>query len=185
MGDVKILRHRETGKLRVVMRREQVFKICLNHVLTDEVVYSSKDDKSWLFVVNDFSEGTLELMQFCLRFKNHEIAEEFKSKIDEIISNDTYNDSNIPTTVATPAPPLKEKPSTSQNDEKKLISKLMLPDNFFDYITKPDCTGCRGCKSDEYVFTKIADNFNNDIIDNNPLPLEMKYKPITLSMCKL
>lgn len=60
------------------MRREQVLKICLNHVLTADIDYRAKDDKTWLFCAPDFSEGEIVHQQFCLRFKNGEIAQDFK-----------------------------------------------------------------------------------------------------------
>lgn len=68
------------------MRREQILKICLNHVLTADIEYKKKDDKSWEFVVNDFSEGELEANVFSLRFKSKEVAEEFKATIDKALS---------------------------------------------------------------------------------------------------
>lgn len=63
------------------MRREQVLKICLNHVLTSDIGYRAKDDKTWLFCAPDFSEGEIVRQQFCLRFKNGEIAQDFKKAV--------------------------------------------------------------------------------------------------------
>jgi len=37
-GDVKILRHRETSIVRLLMRREKLLKICLNHVIKGNMV---------------------------------------------------------------------------------------------------------------------------------------------------
>lgn len=68
------------------MRREQIFKICLNHALTTEIEYKPKDDKSWHFVANDYSEGEVELLQFCLRFKTPEIAIAFKTAVDDALA---------------------------------------------------------------------------------------------------
>lgn len=65
------------------MRREQVHKICLNHALTKEVLYTSKDDKTWLFSVADYSEGEISYQQFCLRFKNAEIASQFMEAVNK------------------------------------------------------------------------------------------------------
>lgn len=73
------------------MRREQVFKICLNHWLTKDVEYLSKDEKTWLFHAADFSEGELSRDQFCLRFKSNEVAVEFKKAVDDALAKlDTF-----------------------------------------------------------------------------------------------
>uniref|UniRef100_B3P6N7 GG11382 n=1 Tax=Drosophila erecta TaxID=7220 RepID=B3P6N7_DROER len=89
LGDVKILRHKQTKKLRVVMRREQVFKICLNHVLNENVVYRERSETSWLFAVHDFSEGESVLERFVLRFKNKEVAQGFYEAVKNAVNGTT------------------------------------------------------------------------------------------------
>jgi Ran-binding protein 1 len=37
-GDVKLLQHRQTRKVRVLMRRDKTLKICANHICTLEFV---------------------------------------------------------------------------------------------------------------------------------------------------
>jgi len=69
------------------MRRDQVLKICLNHLLTKEIEYKKKDDKSWSFIANDFSEGVYEVITFCLRFKTSDIAIDFKAAIEDALEN--------------------------------------------------------------------------------------------------
>lgn len=39
MGDVKFLKHKETGKIRVLMRREKTLKICANHYSTRNIFF--------------------------------------------------------------------------------------------------------------------------------------------------
>jgi hypothetical protein len=34
----------------------------------------------------------------------------------------------------------------------QLAVSYQLPETFFNYLEKPDCTGCIGCRSDDYVF---------------------------------
>lgn len=71
----------------MVMRRDQVLKICLNHALTKDVEYLVKDDKSWLFSVPDFSEGQIEHHQFCIRFKTSDIAKDFRAAISNALES--------------------------------------------------------------------------------------------------
>lgn len=132
------------------MRREQVLKICLNHALTPEILYSPKDDKTWLFAANDFSEGELSLQQFCLRFKTKEIALEFKEAIDRA------RDGKIASTSETHSTKVNDSEDVvfvseilATDEEKQKAKELMLPENFFTYKTKEPCQGCRGCMNDD------------------------------------
>jgi Ran GTPase-activating protein (RanGAP) involved in mRNA processing and transport len=86
IGDVKILKA-PTGRVRLLMRRDQVLKICLNHALSPELVemFREKDAKSWTWVAQDFSEGALTTMTFALRFKTAEIAQDFKAAAAEAV----------------------------------------------------------------------------------------------------
>lgn len=169
LGDVKILQHKATGKMRVVMRREQIFKICLNHVLDHDIEYKQKDDKSWHFVVNDFSEGELELEQLCLRFKTPEIAQEFKKAIDDALSgvSSKQNGGGNHHEPDTSRQTLQSKLSA---EEEKKIADLKLPANFFAYKDQATCSGCRGCASEEFVFPEVK-TINLGVTDENPLPL--------------
>lgn len=141
------------------MRREQIFKICLNHVLSKEINYKKKDDKSWLFFASDYSEGTVETFQFCIRFKNTEIAKEFKESIDRALEGKLVTPESI------------EGASDSTNDAKEL-ERLKLPGNFYDYKTAKECPGCVGCKSDEFVFPAYNNTSTENDEDPNPIPLE-------------
>ena len=163
LGDVKVLKHRVSGKLRVLMRREQIFKLCLNHILTADIEYKKKDDKSWMFVANDFSEGEIEVISFCIRFKSQEIAEEFKSIVDLALKGEECEDTD-----------------GNNSGNLELIKKLQLPAGFYDnQKTENNCSGCRGCKSEDFIFPthKVTEN----IFDENCLPLKIgkiKIKPV-------
>lgn len=157
------------------MRREQIHKICLNHLLTPDIEYKVKDTKSWQFIANDFSDGKIESDLFCLRFKTEEIANEFKTAIDDILNNkipkmngnDNGNDHTK--TISSNATP----------EESQNITKLQLPGDFYEFNNKETCTGCRGCESDDFVFSESKDT-NFPQIDNNPLPLIPPPKVETL-----
>lgn len=185
LGDVKILRHKENKKLRVVMRREQIWKICLNHVLNNEVEYKIKDDKSWLFVVHDFSEGEVELQKFTLRFKNKDIAQEFMTAIQkaldgtaEAIENvDTLNTSGLTaankTSTETNTKAQSEAAAKISAADKQTADKLKLPYEFYTAQPTTACSGCRGCsdKEDQLKFEKS--NADAAAAEEKPLPLEM------------
>lgn len=151
------------------MRREQIFKICLNHALTHDIEYTMKDSKAWHFVVNDYSEGGFELSQFCLRFKTEEIAQGFKQAIDDALNGVTskQNGASEHTPETQPRPSAADRQSA---EEAQNIRDLKLPENFYDYKNAEKCSGCRGCRSEEFKFPEVKPT-NEEFTDDNPLPL--------------
>jgi len=90
LGDMKILKHELSGKVRVLMRRDQTFKVCCNHYLdpTMQLKDHNGSEKAWIWnAMNDFSDDAGELTVkeelFAIRFKTAEKAQEFKVKFDE------------------------------------------------------------------------------------------------------
>ncbi|XP_071455699.1 E3 SUMO-protein ligase RanBP2 isoform X2 [Hetaerina americana] len=81
-GDIKLLKHQETGRVRMLMRREQVLKLCLNHYVTDEVKLTPKGDRAWQWTAVDFSEGEMQPEMFSLKFKSSDIAQSFKEAFE-------------------------------------------------------------------------------------------------------
>lgn len=134
------------------MRREQIHKICLNHALVPEITYKPKDDKTWLFYANDFSEGEVVLQNFCLRFKNKEIALQFKDAVDKALSGKkgsitSEGISHKKTTDGEDVVFVTE--IKASNEEKQKAKELMLPEHFYTYKNKEPCPGCRGCDEDD------------------------------------
>ena len=86
VGDIKILLHNETKKYRVVMRREQIHKLCANHYITAdmELKENAGSDRSWVWSVNaDFADGVAKSELFAVRFKNREDAAKFREMFIE------------------------------------------------------------------------------------------------------
>ncbi|CAH1402479.1 unnamed protein product [Nezara viridula] len=173
VGDVKILKHNISGKIRFLMRRDQVMKICLNHFITDEIILRPKDDKTWLWYAVDYSEGVETKENFAIRFKSSDIAQEFKQAFDNALTNE--NDLSLCTSVeGTPIHKQDEEKSSNKelvNDATASVSNsdsdieiiyeqkappelvekalaLKLPANFYCYLEKPPCPGCCGCEAD-------------------------------------
>lgn len=85
VGNLKILKNEVNGKLRMLMRREQVLKVCANHWITTTMNLKplSGSDKAWMWLASDFSDGDAKLEQLAAKFKTPEQAEEFKHKFEE------------------------------------------------------------------------------------------------------
>ncbi|CAG9840154.1 unnamed protein product [Diabrotica balteata] len=154
LGDIKILRNRYFGKLRVVMRREQVLKICLNHTLTKDIEYIDKDEKSVMFAAADFSEGEIVNEKFCVRFKNAEVAADFKKAIrDALDGKPTENE--LTSKKSEEDVVLISETQVTPEEEQEAI-KLGLPPKFMSYKQLPDCS-CEQCKKDdEYLKSLFA-----------------------------
>lgn len=75
VGDMKILKNKETGVVRLLMRREQVHKVCCNHRITNDLVLtkSKTNEKAYCWAASDFSDDTNgTFQQFTIRFKTAE-----------------------------------------------------------------------------------------------------------------
>ncbi|KFY64149.1 hypothetical protein V496_03447 [Pseudogymnoascus sp. VKM F-4515 (FW-2607)] len=80
-GDVRLLKHRENHKTRLVMRRDKTLKVCANHYVVPEMKLSPNvgSDRSWVWnAAADVSEGEAEAVTFAIRFANSENANLFK-----------------------------------------------------------------------------------------------------------
>jgi len=80
-GDVRLLKHRENGKTRLVMRRDKTLKVCANHYVVPEMKLSPNvgSDRSWVWnAAADVSEGEPEAVTLAIRFANSDNANQFK-----------------------------------------------------------------------------------------------------------
>jgi len=80
-GDVRLLKHKETGKTRLVMRRDKTLKVCANHYITTDMKLSPNvgSDRSWVWnAAADVSEGEPEAQTLAIRFANSDNANLFK-----------------------------------------------------------------------------------------------------------
>ncbi|KAI1326092.1 hypothetical protein F5Y16DRAFT_376364 [Xylariaceae sp. FL0255] len=80
-GPLRLLKHKENGKTRLVMRRDKTLKVCANHYITPEmnIAPMSTSDRAWLWnVAADVSEGEPEAITVSVRLANSENAQLFK-----------------------------------------------------------------------------------------------------------
>ncbi|KAG8753728.1 hypothetical protein FRC12_011446 [Ceratobasidium sp. 428] len=84
-GDVRLLQHKETKKVRVLMRRDKTLKICANHYITNDMKLQPNvgSDRSWVWkVAADISDGEPVAETLAIRFANKEIADEWKTAFE-------------------------------------------------------------------------------------------------------
>ncbi|KAI1378498.1 hypothetical protein F4677DRAFT_443712 [Hypoxylon crocopeplum] len=80
-GPLRLLKHKENGKIRLVMRRDKTLKVCANHYITPDMTIApmSTSDRAWLWNVGaDVSEGEPEAITVSVRVANAENAQLFK-----------------------------------------------------------------------------------------------------------
>ncbi|GAA5987629.1 hypothetical protein JCM11641_001173 [Rhodosporidiobolus odoratus] len=85
-GDVRLLQHKETKKVRLVMRRDKTLKVCANHYITPEMALSPNigSDRSWVYnVAADVAEGEPTAETLAIRFANSENANLFKKSFTD------------------------------------------------------------------------------------------------------
>nr|BBG12269.1 Ran binding protein RanBP1-2a [Nicotiana benthamiana] len=85
-GTVKLLKHKETGKVRLVMRQSKTLKICANHLVLPTMTLQEHagNEKSCLWHAPDFADGELKDELFCLRFASIENCKSFMEMFQEV-----------------------------------------------------------------------------------------------------
>ncbi|KAG6769605.1 hypothetical protein POTOM_025255 [Populus tomentosa] len=86
VGTVKLLKHKDSAKVRLVFRQSKTLKICANHLVlpTINVQEHHGNDKSCLWHAADFADGELKDELFCIRFPSVENCKTFKETVEEV-----------------------------------------------------------------------------------------------------
>ena len=75
VGDVRFMEHKDTHKIRILMRQEKTLKVRLNHYVVPglELTESLGSDRAWMWnCPMDYSEEEPAPEIFAIRFANHE-----------------------------------------------------------------------------------------------------------------
>lgn len=81
-GEAKILRNKQTHQIRFLMRQDKTLKVVANHIIMDDPFCELKpmqnNDKAFLWIANDYSEGSATNETFSIKFTSESLAKEFK-----------------------------------------------------------------------------------------------------------
>ncbi|KAL5814820.1 hypothetical protein ACOSQ3_025605 [Xanthoceras sorbifolium] len=101
-GSVKLLKHKESGKVRLVMRQSKTLKICANHLVlpTMSVQEHAGNDKSCVWHATDFADGELKDEVFCIRFGSVENCKKFMDAFQEVAESQKQKEENKDATAA-------------------------------------------------------------------------------------
>ncbi|GAB2215127.1 hypothetical protein Drorol1_Dr00019504 [Drosera rotundifolia] len=88
-GTVKFLKHKESGKVRLIMRQSKTLKICANHLVipTMTVQEHPGSEKSCVWNASDFADGELKDELFCVRFGSVENCKTFMATFQDIVAS--------------------------------------------------------------------------------------------------
>ncbi|ESW15581.1 hypothetical protein PHAVU_007G084300 [Phaseolus vulgaris] len=116
-GTVKFLKHKVTGKVRLLMRQSKTLKICANHLIlaTMSVQEHAGNEKSCVWHARDYADGELKDELFCIRFPSIENCKSFMETFQEVAESQKTEDDNESSAAAG----LIEKLSVEEKTEKK------------------------------------------------------------------
>ncbi|KAF9538659.1 single stranded nucleic acid binding protein [Mortierella hygrophila] len=89
-GDVRLMQHKETKKIRLLMRRDQTLKICANHYVTADMTLTPNvgSDRSWVWnVTADSSDECSGPQTLAIRLANPDNAAIFKEEFEKAQKN--------------------------------------------------------------------------------------------------
>jgi len=85
VGEMKILQHKTTNLCRILMRREQVLKLCANHQITSQMELKPHQgsENAYVWSAMDFAEGEARHETLCIRFKSSDTAKRFVTQFND------------------------------------------------------------------------------------------------------
>ena len=84
VGFMKILKNKESSRCRVLMRRNQTFRVCSNHFILPhmELKPHTGNDRALIWNAVDFADGAESHDTLSVRFRTAEIAASFKKAFE-------------------------------------------------------------------------------------------------------
>ncbi|CAI9768482.1 unnamed protein product [Fraxinus pennsylvanica] len=126
-GTVKFLKHKETGKVRLVMRQSKTLKICANHLVlsTMTVQEHAGNDKSCVWHAPDFADGELKDEMFCIRFPSVENCKTFMQTFQEVAESQKKEENKDASATAGLLEKLSVEDNTKVEDKEKAEAKTV------------------------------------------------------------
>ncbi|VUZ47137.1 unnamed protein product [Hymenolepis diminuta] len=154
VGELKVLSNEETNKYRIVMRRDQVMKLCANHYILPGINIKRHPQKpvACMWNARDFAvmdpdqydpNGTDEL--FMVTFKTQEITDEFEKIVKESLEKSTSKTDDGENKYEEKTEAKSETRSTVEKTELKDTTKESSAPGIEAFKTKPGSWTCSGC----------------------------------------
>jgi RanBP1 domain len=85
IGEIKILQHKTKNICRILMRREQVLKLCANHKITSQMELKphAGSENAYVWSAMDFADGEAKHETLCIKFKASDAAKRFVKQFND------------------------------------------------------------------------------------------------------
>ncbi|KAF9969076.1 single stranded nucleic acid binding protein [Actinomortierella ambigua] len=116
-GEVRLMQHKESKKIRVLMRRDKTLKVCANHYISEDMKLTPNvgSDRSWVWnVAMDLSDDEAGPQTLAIRFANSDNAELFKAAFEKAQADNKALKSG-----AAPKEDKKEEEKKEEKEEEK------------------------------------------------------------------
>ena len=162
-GEIKVLKRKETTNVfRILMRRDQIFKLCANHRITSDIKLEIANEKQVRWHAQDYSEpgdGKHELLT--VKFRHEDEAKQFKAEVEKaqeiLASEPSLPQIDNPKAAATTAQ------SSASTSSKPSLSEMFKKDKQWTcngcYVNNNDnllkCAACQAMRTDGKVPTGV------------------------------
>lgn len=104
VGEMKVLRDRQSQRTRLLMRRDKTLTICCNHFFHPQMKLQPNvgSDKSWIWGARDFADGEMKDEILCIKFTTPAFAQQFKTVFEKCARGERVD--ALPDEPAAPAP---------------------------------------------------------------------------------
>lgn len=146
IGQIKILKNLQSGKCRIVMRRDQVHKVCVNHYLDSQMKVQNMKNKpkALMWMCMDSSDGEPECTQLSARFATEDQANEFKKVFEECVAK-CPGTSPIETELTKELESPKDEIVIPKNESSSDASSEIEATKGFDWKQAEGSWNCEGC----------------------------------------
>lgn len=145
LGDVKIQKHKLSGKCRLLMRQEKTMKVCSNHYISPstEITVHQDTDKACVFTTNDYATGEVVEQTYTMRFKTADVTERFmkaykdaQASNKELVSTSEKASEVVEEVVEEVVKEVESTKDSSEESVPELVSKLIDQIKTSDWLEK-------------------------------------------------